>query len=151
MEYSYPLLSDTCVSHLAQSDTVEMKVFKIIGIIGSVIKLSLQNYYFHITNRSVVSVFCRLLSGLAPSAFSMFCSPFSPPNPRVSERYTRSASKPLLVKLTKSRLTAHLHSFGSFISLPWNQLPQSVQSFFPPVLHDNSSSLIHTCDFLFPH
>ena len=47
---------------------------------------------------------------------------------QVSAGCTRSASDPLLVKLPKSRLTAHLHSFVPLFSHLWNQLPQSVTS-----------------------
>ena len=47
---------------------------------------------------------------------------------KVSTGHTWSARKPLLVKLPKSKLTTHLHSFVPLFSCLWNQLPQSVQS-----------------------
>ena len=74
-------------------------------------KLSLWAYHFTITDRLVVSLSStKLLSGLAPSALFMLCPP------QVSAGDTRSANNPFLVKLPKSRITAHLYSFVSLFS-----------------------------------
>ena len=42
--------------------------------------------------------------------------------------HSRFASNPLLVKLPKSRITAHLHSFILLFSNLWNKLPHSPPS-----------------------
>uniref|UniRef100_A0A8C4R4M8 RNA-binding motif protein, X-linked 2 n=1 Tax=Eptatretus burgeri TaxID=7764 RepID=A0A8C4R4M8_EPTBU len=54
---------------------------------------------------------------------------------KVTAGRTRFANKALLVKLPKSRIEVHLHSFITLTPLPppppWNQLPHSSISFFP--------------------
>uniref|UniRef100_A0A8C4QN49 Integrin beta n=1 Tax=Eptatretus burgeri TaxID=7764 RepID=A0A8C4QN49_EPTBU len=69
-----------------------------------------------------LSVFYSLPSSVAPPALSAIC-----PN-HISAGCSRSANNPLLVKLPKSRITAHLHSFIPLFSRLWNKLPQSIQS-----------------------
>ena len=98
----------------------ECKDLKIIGIShaeSESMGLSLS----HRRQVAGLSVFYYLLSGLAPSTVSVLYTP------QVSAGHTRSASNPLLVKLLKSRLTAHLHSFVPLFSRLCNQLPHSLQ------------------------
>ena len=104
-------------------------------------KLSLWAYHFTITDRLVVShsstTSCLVLHPL------LF--PYSV-SPQVSAGYTRSTINPLLVKLPKSRITAHLHSFVCLSPHLLNQLPHSLQShsslqvFKTPVHHHLRSS-----------
>ena len=103
----------------AQPDTVETKAFKITGIshdeteFMGVSSQSLRITYHHNHLSSLrhhkdvggLSGFYHLLSCLAPFALSLLCTP------KVSARHTQSTTNPILVKLPKSRITAHLHSF----------------------------------------
>ena len=69
-------------------------------------KLSLWTYHFAIANRSVVSLSSSasfLVSHHLPSPCSILN--------KCSVGHMRSTSNPYLVKLLKSRTTAHLHSF----------------------------------------
>ena len=68
--------------------------------------LSLWAYHFTIADRSVVSFFYYLISGVAASVLSVICSPT-----QVSAGHTRSTINSLLVKLLESGISAHLHSF----------------------------------------
>ena len=110
-----------------------------------VMKQSLSAYHFHIADRSVASVFYRHLSDIASSALSEFYQPYRtlqpPPQlPQVYAVHTRSASNPLLLKLPKYRIMAHLHSLISMF-FPPVEPTYSVSSIssFPPGLQDNSS------------
>jgi len=98
----------------------------------------------------VVFVFCCLLSGLTPLALSAIC----PPN--ISSGCSRSARIHLLIKLPKSRITAHLHSFIPLLPHLWNKLPHSLQShsslkvFKTAVHHHLLSSPIQHHDLFYP-
>ena len=50
------------------------------------------------------------------------------PSPHISTGRSRSTSNPFLVKLPKSRITAHLHSFIPLFPHLSNKLPHSFQS-----------------------
>uniref|UniRef100_UPI00358EF48E uncharacterized protein n=1 Tax=Myxine glutinosa TaxID=7769 RepID=UPI00358EF48E len=89
--------------------------------------------------------------GAIPSiALSGLC----PPN--IPTGRTRSACNPLMVKLPKSRLSAHLHSFIPLFSRLWNKLPHSLQShstlqvFKTAVHHHLLSSPIQNLDLFYP-
>ena len=69
-----------------------------------------------------LSVFYRFLSGLVPPALSAIC-----PH-HISAGCSSSANNPFLVKLPKSRIPAHLHTFILLFSCLWNKLPHSLQS-----------------------
>ena len=105
-------------------------------------KLSLWAYHFHIADRSVVPLsFAASLLVLHP--LSLPCSAPAPP------RCMMSASNPLLVKLQKSRLTAHPHS-GIPPPLPQPVEPtSSVSSDCTPHLI-RSSFVSTTCGTNFP-
>ena len=107
-----------CLS-LAQLDAMETKAIKIIGISHAEAEsmgLSLS------THRQVggLSVFYHLLSGLAPSALPVLCPPGF-------FRAHMVHHQPLLVKLPKSRITAHLVILSSF-SPPVESTSSSLQS-----------------------
>ena len=123
MEYCSPLWASSPASNLAQLGAVEFEAFKIFGIShdeADSMSLSLRHH------RQVggLSVFCHLLCGLAPSALSVL----SPHPTQVSAGLTQSTINPLLVKLPKSRITAHFHSFVPISSCLWNQFPDTLQS-----------------------
>ena len=104
MEYCSPLWAGAPASHLSRLHAVETEAFWIIGIScdeAESLGLSLS----HRRQIGGLSVFHCLLSSLAPSAVSVIC-----PH-HISAGRSRSANNPLLVKLPKSRITAHLHSF----------------------------------------
>ena len=71
MEYCSPLWAGSPASHLSQLYAVETKAFKIIGI--SAMKPGPWASHFPIIDNSVVSLFHRLLFGLASSALSVLC------------------------------------------------------------------------------
>ena len=50
-----------------------------------------------------------------------------------------SASNPILIKLPKSRITAHLHSFSPLFPHLWNKLPHSSIPLFPRALQNSCS------------
>ena len=89
-------------------------------------KPSRRGYDFPIADRSVVY--------LASSTSFLFLHPLSSP-------WFVSTINPLLVKLSKSRITAHLHSFAPlffFLSVePTSTFPSI--SFLPPNLQDSCS------------
>ena len=95
-------------------------------------------------------VFYSLLFCLTPPALSVIC-----PH-HISTGRSRSANNPLLVKLPKSRITAHLHSFIPLFSRLWNKLPHSIQShsslqaFKTTVHHHLLSSPIQILDLFYP-
>ena len=61
-------------------------------------------------------------------------------DPHISAGCYRSASNRLLVKLPKSRITAHLHSFIPLFFLPLEQTPSLYSiPFFPPGLQNSCS------------
>ena len=104
VEYCSPLWAGDPASHLAQLDAVEAKAFKIIGISRDEAE-SMSLSFHHRRQVGGRSVFHRLLPGLAPSVLSVLCPPQVPPG------HTRSTINPLLVRLSKSRITAQLHLF----------------------------------------
>ena len=137
MEYCSPFLAGAPASHLSWLHVVETKAFEIIGISrDEAVGLSLP----HRRQVGGLSVFHHHLSGLASSALSVICPA------HISAGCSRSASNPLLVKLPKSRMTAHLHSFIPLFSPPLEQTPtlSSIQ-LFPPRLQNSCSppSLIY--------
>ena len=95
--------------------------------------------------------FCLLPSPLqpCPPALSAIC-----PH-HISTGCSMSANKPLLVKLPKSRITAHLHSFIPLFSRLWNKLPHSInfhsslQAFKTAVHHHLLSSPIQILDLFY--
>ena len=74
----------------------------------------------------------------------------------ISAGRSRSANNPLLVKLPKSRMTAHLHSFIPLFPRLCNKLPHSVQShsslqaFKTAVHHHLLSSPIQILKLFYP-
>ena len=149
MEYCSPLWAGAPASHLSWLHAVETNAFRIIGISrdeAEPLGLSLS----HCRQVGGLSVFYRLLSGLTPLTVSAIC-----PH-QISTRCSRSANNPLLVKLPKSRITAHLHSFIPLFSHLWNKLPHSLQShsslqaFKTAVHHHLLSSPIQILDLLYP-
>ena len=85
--------------------------------------------FFHITSRSVVSVFDHLFPDIASSVLSVIpllqlLLPIT-----AAPGCTCYSSKLLLVKLPKSRLTAHVDSFVPRFSSLWNHLPETVLSY----------------------
>ena len=150
MEYCSPLWAGAPAAHLSRLHAVETRAFRIIGIShdeAESVGLSLSQ------RRQVggLSVFYRLLSSLAPTTLSAIC-----PH-HISAGHSRSANNPLLVKLPKSRITAHLHSFIPLFSRLWNKLPHSVQSHFSlqafktAVHHHLLSSPIQNHDLFYLH
>ena len=90
MEYCSPLWARAPAFHPSRFHAVETKAFRIIGIShgeAECLGLSLSHH------RQVggLSVFYRLLSGLAPPALSAICSP------HISAGCSRSANNPLLL------------------------------------------------------
>ena len=112
MEYFSFLSAGAPASHFFRLHSVETKAFRIIGISRNEAE-SLGLSLNHRRQVGGLSVFYRLLSSLAPPALSPIC-----PH-HISAGRSRSANNPLLVKLPKSRITAHLHSF--------------IPLFFPPL------------------
>ena len=121
MEYCSPLLAGGSASHLAQLDSVETKAFKIFSISCDEAE-SMGVSLSHHRQVGGLSVFYRLLSGLAPSALSMLCPPSG------SAVHTQSTINPFLVKLPTSRITTHLHSFVPLFCCLWSKLSHSLQS-----------------------
>ena len=120
MEYCSPLWAGAPASHLSWLHAVETKAFRIIGIShdeSESLGLSLSHH------RQVggLSVFYRLLSGLAPPALSAIC-----PH-HITAGRSRSANNPLLVKLPKSLLTFTL-SFLFFPAFGINSLTHHLLS-----------------------
>ena len=74
MEYCSSLWAGTPASHLAQLDAMETKAYKIIGMSHDEAE-SMGLLLSHRRQVGGLSVFYRLLSGLAPSALSILCSP----------------------------------------------------------------------------
>ena len=85
---------------------MKTKALKIIGISHDEAK-PLGLVPSHSWQVDGLSIFYNILCGLAPSALSLLCFP------QVS---TGHMQNPLLVKIQKSRLTAHLHSVVSLFS-----------------------------------
>ena len=132
MEYCSPLLAGSPASHPAQLDAVETKAFNITGISHAEAE-SMGLSLSHHREVSGLSVFYLLLSGLAPSALSVLC------HPQVSAGCIRSIN-PLLVKLPKSRITAHLHPLVPLYSPSVEPTSTfSSISFFPPDLQASCS------------
>ena len=149
MEYCSPLWAGAPASHLSRLHAVETRAFKIIGISRN----EAESLGLSLNHRRLVgglSVFYRLLSSLAPPALSAIC-----PH-HISTGRSRSANNPLLVKLPKSRITAHLHSFIPLFSRLWNKLPHSIlshsslQAFKTAVHHHLLSSPIQILDLFYP-
>ena len=149
MEDCSPLWAGAIASHLSWLHAVETKAFRIIGISrGEAESLGLS--LSHRRQVGGLSVFFCVLNGLAPSALSAIC-----PH-QISAGCSRSANNPLLVKLPKSRITAHLHSFIPLFPHLWNKLPHSVQShsslqaFKTDVHHHLLSCPIQILDLFYP-
>ena len=122
MEYCTSLWAGVPASHLSRLHAVETKAFWIIGISRN----EAESLGLSLSHRRLVgglSVFYRLLSSLAPPCS---LSPICPHH--ISTGRSRSANNPLQVKLPKSRITAHLHSFIPLFSRLWNKLPHSILS-----------------------
>ena len=73
LEYCSLLCAGSSASHLAQLDAVEIKAFKIIGISQDEDE-SMGLSLCHKRQISILSVFYRLRSGLAPAALSVLCT-----------------------------------------------------------------------------
>ena len=150
MEYCSPLWAGAPASHLSWLHAVETRTFRIIGISRN----EAESLGLSLNHRRLVgdlSVFYRLLSSLGPPALSAIC-----PH-HISAGRSRSANNPLLVKLPKSPITAHLHSFiPHFFSHLWNKLPHSIQShsslqaFKTAVHHRLLSSPIQILSLFYP-
>ena len=84
-------------------------------------KMNLWVYHFTITDRSVVSL-CLLPPPFWSCTFCSFYALYS----EVSAGFTWSTINLLLVKLPKSKITAHLHSFVPLFPNLQNQLPLSL-------------------------
>ena len=85
-------------------------------------RLSLWASHSLTTGRSVIFLSSTVSSPVSPPALSAIC-----PH-HISSGRLRSANNSLLVKLPKSRIVAHLHSFIPLFSHFWNKLPHSLQS-----------------------
>ena len=120
-------------SHRARIHAVETKAFRISGISHDEAE-SLGLSLSHHRQVGGLSVFYCLLSGLSPPALSAIC-----PH-HISSGRLRSASNSLLVKLPKSRIVAHLHSFIPLFS------PFGINSLtlFNPILPSRSSKQLFT-------
>ena len=135
-----------CLLHCSHLHAMEPKAFRIIGISHDEAE-SLGLSLSHRRQVGGLSVFYRLLSGLALPAMYPY---------HISAGRSRSANKPLLVKLPKSRITAHLHSFIPPFPRLWNKLPHSIQShsslqaFKTAVHHHLLSSPIQNLDLFYP-
>jgi len=149
MAYYSPLWVGAPASHLSWIQAVETKAFRIISVSSDeaeIFGLSLSH------RRKVVglSVFDRLLSGLTPPALSAIYAH------QISAGRPMSANNLHLVKLPKSRMTAHLHPFISLFSHLWDKLPHSVQShssiqaFNTVVHHHLLSSPMQNLDLFYP-
>ena len=148
MEYCSLLWTGAPAPHLCQLHAVETKAFRIIGIsrdeaaFGS-LTLSLQAGHWS---------FLLLAPPLQsrPPALSAIC-----PH-HISAGRSKSANNPLLVKLPKSRITAHLHSFIPLFPHLWYKLPHSIQSHsslqtFKTVVHHHLlQSPIQILDLYYP-
>ena len=149
MEYCSPLWAGAPASHLSRLHAVETKAFRIIGISrGEAESLGLSLSH----RRSVVFLSSNVSS---PVSHPLLCLRYVPPH--FSAGCSRSASNPLLVKLTKSRITAHLHSFIPLFPHLWNKLPHSLQSHsslqaFKTAVHHHHllSSPIQNHDLFYP-
>ena len=130
MEYCSPLWAGAPTSHLSRLHAAEIKAFRIIGFSrdeAESLGLSLSH------SRQVIDVsvfYC--LSGLTP----LLCLPSV--LPIFPQDAQSPPAKPLLVKLPKSRITAHLHS--PLLFLPLEQTPTlSSIPFFPTGLQNSCS------------
>ena len=107
---------------------------------------------FHIASRLVVRF---LLPLLWYCSLCFLSPPTLPSNPKM--HYVSSSSNPLLVKLPKSRLTAHLNSFIPRFVCLCNHLPEvtlshsSLQSFKQAAHSHLMSSTILNHDLYCPH
>jgi len=131
MEYCSPLWAGAPASHLSRLHAVETKAFRIIGFSHDEAE-SLGLSLSHRRQVGGLSVFSRLL--FAPPALSAIC-----PH-HISPGCSRSTSNPLLVKLPKSRITAHFHFHSSFF-LP---LEENSLTLFNPILPSKSSNQLFT-------
>ena len=148
MGYCSPLLAGASTSHLSRLHAVETMIFRILGYSHDEAE-SLGLSLSHHRQVSGLSVFFCLLSGLASTALSAIC-----PH-HISAERSRSTNNPLLVKLPKSRITAHIHSFIPLFSHFWNKLPHPLQSHssfqaFKTAVHHHLSSPIQTLIFSTP-
>ena len=149
MEYCSPLWAGAPASHLSRLQAMETKAFRIIGISRNEAE-SLGLSLSHRRLVSGLSVFYHLLSILALPALSAIC-----PH-HISTGCSRSANNPLLVKLPKSQITAHLHSFIPLFPRLWNKLPHSrqshssLQAFKIAVHHHLLSSPIQNLNLFYP-
>ena len=150
MEYCSPLWAGAPASHLSWIHAVETKAFRIIGISRDEAE-SLGLSLSHRKQVGGLSVFYRPFSSLALPVLFVIC-----PH-HISTGRSRSANNPLLVKLPKSRITAHLHFFIPLFSHLWIKLPHSVQSHsslqaFKTVVHQHHrlSSSIQILDLFYP-
>ena len=132
MEYCSPFWAGPPASYLSRLHAVETKAFMIIGISRNEAE-SLGLSLSHRRQVGGLSLIYRLLSGLAHPALSAIC-----PH-HIYAGTSRSANNPLLVKLPKSRITAHLHSFiPLFSAFGINPL-----TLFNPILPSRSSKPVH--------
>ena len=150
MKYCSPLWAGTPASHLTLLDAVETKAFRIIGSSRD----EAESLGLSLCHCRQVGALCRLL----PLFSSLPLCPLhalSLPTPEVSAGHTWTTSNPFLVKLPKSRTTAHLNSFVPIFFCLWNQLPDSLQShsslqvFKTAVHHHLNSSPIQNHDLLY--
>ena len=122
----------------------------------------LSAYISHGEAESLVLSLSPTAGRLAVFLSSTISSPVSPPllvcdmSPHIYTGRSRSANNPLQVKLPKSRITAHLHSFIPLFSRLWNKLPHSIlshsslQAFKTAVHHHLLSSPIQILDLFYP-
>ena len=140
MEYCSPLRAGAPASHLARLHAVEIKTFRVIDISCDEAE-SLGRSSFN-ADRSMVFVFHPLFSDSLAPALSVLC----PLN--ITAERSWSTSNPLLVKLPKSRITVHLHSFIPLFSPPLEQTPtHSSIPLFPPGFQNSCSPT----SLIFPH
>ena len=112
MEYCSPLWAGAPASHLSWLHAMETKAFRIIGISCD----EAESLGLTLSPQAGRWSFCLLQSPIcSPSPLPPTLSEICPPH--ISAGHSTSASNPLLVKLPKSRITAHLHSFITFFLL----------------------------------
>ena len=109
IEYCSPLCAGAPASNFSRLHAVETKAFRIIGISRGEAVFGCLGVSLWVSRCLSLSLwsFCILPSPLRPCPSAL---PVIYPS-HISVGCSRSASHPLLVKLPKSRITAHLHSF----------------------------------------
>ena len=124
MEYCSPLWAGALASHLSWLHAVETKALRIIGICHDEAEC-LGLSFSHCRQVGGLSVFCHLISGLAPPCSVCDTSPSPLPLPIFPQGAQGPPANPS-GKTTK--ITAHLHPFIPVFPRLWNKLSHSLQS-----------------------